>query len=110
MNMWLKGVNLFIIKVLRCCIILCCRQKIGDPDFNRILINYIDVQKRVVSTKSVEYMPFLLSFFLFLNGAIWSVYALLARDYFVAVSITVSVFPAVMIPVLSRRGFFYIIH
>uniref|UniRef100_A0ACD5WVZ5 Uncharacterized protein n=1 Tax=Avena sativa TaxID=4498 RepID=A0ACD5WVZ5_AVESA len=39
----------------------------------------------VVKTKSVEYMPFFLSFFLFLNGGIWSVYSLLVKDYFIGI-------------------------
>ncbi|KAF5454112.1 hypothetical protein F2P56_023800 [Juglans regia] len=42
--------------------------------------------KRVVSTKSVEYMPFLLSFFVFLNGGIWTFYAVLVKDVFLGVS------------------------
>ncbi|XP_021634943.2 bidirectional sugar transporter SWEET17 isoform X2 [Hevea brasiliensis] len=33
--------------------------------------------KTVVITKSVEFMPFLLSFFLFLNGGIWTLFAIL---------------------------------
>ncbi|XP_058226152.1 bidirectional sugar transporter SWEET16-like isoform X2 [Rhododendron vialii] len=41
--------------------------------------------RMVVKTKSVEYMPFLLSFFLFLNAGVWSVYALLVKDYYVGV-------------------------
>ncbi|XP_059632747.1 bidirectional sugar transporter SWEET17-like isoform X2 [Cornus florida] len=41
---------------------------------------------RVVTTKSVEYMPFFLSFFLFLNGGIWALYALLVQDYFLGIS------------------------
>ncbi|XVF31400.1 hypothetical protein REPUB_Repub16aG0142800 [Reevesia pubescens] len=41
--------------------------------------------KTVVTTKSVEYMPFLLSFFVFLNGAIWTFYAVLVKDYFLGV-------------------------
>jgi len=41
--------------------------------------------KTVVTTKSVEYMPFLLSFFIFLNGGIWSFYALLVQDWFLGV-------------------------
>ncbi|KAF7137169.1 hypothetical protein RHSIM_Rhsim07G0192200 [Rhododendron simsii] len=44
-----------------------------------------DIKRMVVKTKSVEYMPFLLSFFLFLNGGVWSVYALLVKDYYVGV-------------------------
>ncbi|XVF41853.1 hypothetical protein PTKIN_Ptkin01aG0313900 [Pterospermum kingtungense] len=41
--------------------------------------------KTVATTKSVEYMPFLLSFFVFLNGAIWTFYAVLVEDYFLGV-------------------------
>lgn len=41
--------------------------------------------KTVVTTKSVEYMPFLLSFFLFLNGAIWAFYAVLHQDIYLLV-------------------------
>uniref|UniRef100_A0A5B7BQG6 Bidirectional sugar transporter SWEET n=1 Tax=Davidia involucrata TaxID=16924 RepID=A0A5B7BQG6_DAVIN len=41
--------------------------------------------RTVVTTKSVEYMPFFLSFFLFLNGGVWVFYALLVHDYFLAV-------------------------
>ncbi|ESQ55874.1 hypothetical protein EUTSA_v10026669mg [Eutrema salsugineum] len=43
------------------------------------------MQKTVVTTKSVKYMPFWLSFFLFLNGAIWGVYASLQHDIFLLV-------------------------
>lgn len=41
--------------------------------------------KAVVRTKSVEFMPFFLSLFLFLNGGVWSLYALLVKDVFVEV-------------------------
>ncbi|KAI8548149.1 hypothetical protein RHMOL_Rhmol07G0249800 [Rhododendron molle] len=41
--------------------------------------------RMVVKTNSVEYMPFSLSFFLFLNAGVWSVYALLVKDYYVGV-------------------------
>ncbi|VVA97904.1 unnamed protein product [Arabis nemorensis] len=41
--------------------------------------------KTVVTTRSVKYMPFWLSFFLFLNGAIWGFYALLMHDIFLLV-------------------------
>ncbi|CAN4111058.1 unnamed protein product [Withania somnifera] len=44
------------------------------------------VVKTVVTTKSVEYMPFFLSFFLFLNGGAWTLYSLLVSDWFVGVS------------------------
>lgn len=39
----------------------------------------------VIKTQSVEYMPFFLSFFQFLNGGIWAIYALLVRDIFIGV-------------------------
>ncbi|XP_057778756.1 bidirectional sugar transporter SWEET17-like [Salvia miltiorrhiza] len=41
--------------------------------------------KRVLRRKSVEYMPFLLTFFLFLNGGVWTFYAVLAHDWFLGV-------------------------
>ncbi|KAL3812921.1 hypothetical protein ACJIZ3_014189 [Penstemon smallii] len=41
--------------------------------------------RTVVTTKSVEYMPFFLTFFLCINGIIWTVWAVLVRDYFVGV-------------------------
>ena len=46
------------------------------------------VQRTVVKTRSVEYMPFSLSFFLFLNGGVWSVYSVLVKDYFIGVRAT----------------------
>ncbi|CAO2821996.1 unnamed protein product [Amaranthus hypochondriacus] len=41
--------------------------------------------KTVVTTKSVEYMPFFLSFFMFLNGATWTFYAVLRWDFYLMV-------------------------
>lgn len=41
--------------------------------------------RTVITTKSVEYMPFFLSFFLFLNGAVWAFYSILQKDFFVGV-------------------------
>ncbi|XP_052116994.1 bidirectional sugar transporter SWEET17 [Arachis duranensis] len=43
--------------------------------------------KTVVTTKSVEYMPFFLSFFFFLNGGVWLFYAFLVRDVILGVSL-----------------------
>ncbi|KAG8363858.1 hypothetical protein BUALT_Bualt19G0066300 [Buddleja alternifolia] len=45
----------------------------------------LSAMKTVVTRKSVEYMPFLLSFFLFLNGAVWTFYAVLVKDWFLGV-------------------------
>ncbi|KAK0600518.1 hypothetical protein LWI29_015788 [Acer saccharum] len=39
----------------------------------------------VIKTKSVEYMPFSLSFFLFVNAGVWSVYAVLIKDIYMGV-------------------------
>ncbi|CAM0880857.1 unnamed protein product [Alopecurus aequalis] len=39
----------------------------------------------VIASRSVEYMPFFLSFFFFLNGAVWATYALLDRDIFLGI-------------------------
>ncbi|KAJ4722149.1 Bidirectional sugar transporter SWEET [Melia azedarach] len=45
----------------------------------------LSAMKTVVTTKSVEYMPFLLSFFFFWNDGTWAFYALLVRDVFLGV-------------------------
>jgi len=43
------------------------------------------IMKSVIVTKSVEFMPFFLSFFLFLNGGIWAVWAVLKGDVYVGI-------------------------
>ncbi|KAI5058589.1 hypothetical protein GOP47_0026759 [Adiantum capillus-veneris] len=45
----------------------------------------LSVMGLVIKTRSVEYMPFLLSLFNFLNGAVWSGYSIVTRDIFVAI-------------------------
>ncbi|KAB2595257.1 bidirectional sugar transporter SWEET17-like [Pyrus ussuriensis x Pyrus communis] len=45
----------------------------------------LSAMKTVVILKSVEYMPFLLSFILFLNGGVWTTYSILAKDLFVGI-------------------------
>ncbi|CAH2070146.1 unnamed protein product [Thlaspi arvense] len=42
------------------------------------------VMKKVIETKSVEYMPFYLSFFSFLASSLWMAYGLLSHDLFLA--------------------------
>ncbi|KAK4433746.1 Bidirectional sugar transporter SWEET1 [Sesamum alatum] len=45
----------------------------------------LSVMRVVIKTKSVEYMPFLLSFFVFLCGCCWLVYGLIGKDIFLIV-------------------------
>ena len=44
------------------------------------------LQKRVIETRSVEYMPFNLSFFLTICATMWFFYGIFVRDFFIAVS------------------------
>ncbi|CAA3007049.1 Bidirectional sugar transporter SWEET16 [Olea europaea subsp. europaea] len=46
----------------------------------------LSVMRTVIKTKSVKYMPFWLTFFQFLNGGVWSTYALLIKDFYIGVS------------------------
>jgi solute carrier family 50 protein (sugar transporter) len=43
------------------------------------------VMKKVITTKSVEYMPFFLSLVGFLNGACWTAYALIKFDLYITI-------------------------
>ncbi|XP_039158894.1 bidirectional sugar transporter SWEET6b-like [Eucalyptus grandis] len=55
--------------------------------FNIIMYSSpLTVMKKVITTKSVEYMPFYLSLANFLNGCMWTAYALIKLDIFVLVS------------------------
>ncbi|KAE8055106.1 hypothetical protein FH972_011967 [Carpinus fangiana] len=49
------------------------------------------VQKMVLTTRSVEYMPFFLSFACFLSGLTWSTYSLIQFDLFILVPSVVGV-------------------
>lgn len=43
------------------------------------------IMRLVVQTKNVKFMPFSLSFSLFLNAGVWTTYAVLLGDYFIGV-------------------------
>ncbi|XP_074274169.1 bidirectional sugar transporter SWEET16-like [Silene latifolia] len=45
----------------------------------------LTAMRTVIKMKSVKYMPFFLSLFLFLNAGVWSVYSVLVKDYFMGV-------------------------
>ncbi|CAI9115609.1 OLC1v1016551C2 [Oldenlandia corymbosa var. corymbosa] len=45
----------------------------------------LSIMRMVIKTKSVEYMPFFLSLFVFLCGTSWFIYGLIGRDPFLAI-------------------------
>ncbi|OMO98648.1 SWEET sugar transporter [Corchorus capsularis] len=59
--------------------ILCAALTIG------MYASPLAAMRTVIKTQSVEYMPFLLSFFLFLNAGVWSVYSVLVEDFFIGI-------------------------
>ncbi|XXG84271.1 hypothetical protein AAC387_Pa10g1820 [Persea americana] len=45
----------------------------------------LSIMRIVIQTKSVEYMPFFLSFVMFLSAAAWTLYSVLTKDLFIGV-------------------------
>ncbi|CAL1405695.1 unnamed protein product [Linum trigynum] len=45
----------------------------------------LTIMRQVMHTKSVEFMPFTLSFFLFLSATLWLAYGLLLHDYYIMI-------------------------
>ncbi|KAI3770533.1 hypothetical protein L6452_01669 [Arctium lappa] len=59
--------------------IICAGLTIG------MYVSPLSAMRIVIKTQSVEYMPFFLSFFQFLNGGVWAAYSLLVKDIFIGV-------------------------
>ncbi|XP_002989708.2 bidirectional sugar transporter SWEET4 [Selaginella moellendorffii] len=48
-------------------------------------VSPLSVMKLVIQTRSVEYMPFLLSLFVLINSLVWMLYAVATKDIFIGI-------------------------
>lgn len=94
LNIW-KGAKLCVGSLQVVCKIylqpvLCLEGELNRFLFCRWTNTLVEnVQRMVIRTRSVEYMPFFLSLFSFLCGTSWFVFGLLGKDLFVAVRLMI---------------------
>lgn len=89
---WICAVNSVAVSASPLSIMVCLQQFLsffvffwGDDIISTKQSPFM-LQRRVIRTKSVEYMPFLLSFFLTLCSTMWFFYGIFLQDLYVAVS------------------------